>query len=244
MKETIIRAENFPGFYQGMFDEEHVVKNEYDSLEYEYPSFEHIREWELDSDLFQKTVVEYFAQCYIGEIESTLHLGIDYDEEDVEPWSPKEYNHATDRIYIKIKIADEDEFITKLTTLMERHREQLAEIIKKNHTSCDGFRSYMDNDIKDWFEYIKEIDGENLYISYTLYYLYKVISKHSDESMCDCVLMDVQDSGGVHVRPVTDKAMAEYEAYHHQLAEWERQRNLPTIPGLIDMIDEMNGYVF
>ena len=87
--------------------------------------------------------------------------------------SPREYNYSTDKAYKMVDNIDLD----KIVDLMFKHKDALSKLIYDNHTSYDGFISFMDNTFNEWVEHIKNADSENeLYLSYTLAYLYSIVS--------------------------------------------------------------------
>lgn len=68
-------------------------------------------------------------------------LGLDLKFESIS--SPKYYNFTTDRLFV-------DADLNELIHLYNRtDKNILAETIKENHTSCDGFSSYYENNIND-----------------------------------------------------------------------------------------------
>ena len=72
---------------------------------------------------------------------------------------------------IQLTQAAEDAIIAKIG----QHRELLAQWIKENHTSRDGFISYLSNDIDQWPSRLFD-DNEihqPAYLFYMLYYIVK-----------------------------------------------------------------------
>lgn len=72
-------------------------------------------------------------------------LGLTFDMMD----SPREYNFATDRIFMSIPRAT----VAKLYRIAKRDNfENLRRVIKERFTSCDGFISGYSNYLSDWKE--------------------------------------------------------------------------------------------
>lgn len=63
--------------------------------------------------------------------------------------SPREYNFATDRLYINFPLAMARMIFNK--SKAEKH-ETLQTVICERHTSRDGFKSFYGNDLEDWIE--------------------------------------------------------------------------------------------
>ena len=97
----------------------------------------------------------------------------DIELEFVEVRSPRYYNFENDSCHVKIRLtqAAEDAIIAKT----EKHRELFAKWIKKNHTSRDGFSSYLSNDIDQWPSRLFDDDEffQPAYLFCMLYYIVK-----------------------------------------------------------------------
>jgi hypothetical protein len=73
--------------------------------------------------------------------------------------SPREYNFSTDRLFVTISS-------DTLRHLIQLAMPTLAETIRCNHTSCDGYTAYSDysNDIADWpLDDIDRLDHNHIY---------------------------------------------------------------------------------
>lgn len=86
-----------------------------------------------------KKYVEHFVYLF----NEVTELDIKLEFKDMS--SPKEYNFTTDRIFCDISEEDIKKIFGKTKT------QTLAETIKDNFTSYDGFHSFYSNQIKDWF---------------------------------------------------------------------------------------------
>jgi hypothetical protein len=71
-------------------------------------------------------------------------------------WSPREYNFATDKLHIDLKVKNGlyKNLVKMIDTLPPEKTEKLAKYLKDNFTSHDGFLSYTDNNIRDLRESI------------------------------------------------------------------------------------------
>lgn len=72
-------------------------------------------------------------------------------------WSPREYNFATDEIYCNFKLTTN--WRSKMMAFMKENAEWLKKRIREDWSSRDGFISFMDNCLYDWYDHIfKEMD--------------------------------------------------------------------------------------
>ena len=167
---------SFTGFYYSIWDEwfDSEWNYEVDYLENERGLIH--TEWDTDytTDFTAKRleIVDAYADFIIEEYNTYLRL--DLKEEGIaDMTSPREYNFSTDKAYKMVDNIDLD----KIVDLMFKHKDALSKLIHDNHTSYDGFISFMDNTFNEWVEHIKNADSENeLYLSYTLAYLYSIVS--------------------------------------------------------------------
>lgn len=73
------------------------------------------------------------------------HLGIQGMEFD-ELNSPREYNFATDRIFVRIPQAE----VERIHTALAKHPQILTDLAKSKFTSRSGFHSFYSPDVSDW----------------------------------------------------------------------------------------------
>lgn len=235
--KTTIEVKSFPGFYETIFSERYIEEDEQESLHDQYPDFEHLSDWEIDSDKYRDAVAKNFAEMYIDELNDKLQLNIKLTSESVE--SPREYNFTSDKIICNIEVGDYDAFIKKITNLMceSEYRVRLTKIIKKKHSNSPGFWSFMSNDIEDWFGYLVDPDNTN-YLECILWYLYclkadEPIDGDGDWTMKDSVYEYIRcNTDATSLVPSTDAAREEYEQWQKKEEQKEAIRQLPQIPGL------------
>ena len=191
----------FPGFYQGPFDMGENLYNEVHNDMYEFDievEPEEDKDYNMDYEGYKKAVADNWSANTLMLYNETL--GGDCLEiwDDVEVYSPKYYNYDNDRIYARLYL--EDNVITdKILPLMEQNRDKLAKMIYDNHTSYDGFCSFMENTYEAWYKYFS--DRENikdnqfsLYLSYVLAYLNVIIGYNGNEERWqDSLVMGVLD---------------------------------------------------
>lgn len=241
--------ESFTGFYESVWssvmdryeeDEKGHLKDEYDAddglLSDLYPTYEWYRKAE-------KQIAEDYALMYFELIEQ--YLGIKFEYNNLVIQSPKEYNFATDRIFVDVEIEDWDELVKKLVALSEPYKERVAKYIHDNHTSYDGFISFMDNDYAEWLEDLKDPNNEfylDCFIAYLLdIYMredYNITEKR--RNFIDEYISDCYDFWGnlpaIEWDPCGKEAKAEWEAFEVHMKDVDNlrslRRNCPPIPGL------------
>ena len=217
MKTTIdIKVLGFTGFYQGIWDQSENEWTKTHEMKYgEYEDFESlhmIEDWGFPEN-YHVEVGKLFAEEYVDMINEVLGLNVKLIKSDVS--YPREYNFRTDEIYATIEIDDYDAMIERLSSIASDpvYRTELADIIKKNHSSCSGFISFMSNDIEEWFGLITD-PGNDHYVSYMIGYLMYLLDterfKYLNENMYDYVecCTDLH-----YVNPITDIAKDEWNLY-------------------------------
>lgn len=234
---TSIEVIPFPGFYETIFSELVIEENERYWLNDQYPDFKYLDDWEINIDIYRPAVAKEFAELYISELEDKLHLGLELDTQSIA--SPREYNFTNDKIICHIEVGDYDKFIHKVWKWMNEPeiRPQLAKLIKKYHTSCDGFWSWMSNEIEDWYAAL--LDSKNThYLEWALWYLYCIVSGESADGSSDYGMSDliyeqvVSNTDYASLMPTTDRAKEEYELWQKEEERKETMRSWPKIPGL------------
>ena len=163
-----IQLPSFHGFYDSIWTT--IVESDFEEDARER-GITRADEWECDWRKYEKEIVELYTDKYIEMLNMYLDLNVEQKGEP-ELDSPKYYNFRTDRIYVDINFSA----IKKLRTLMQKWEKEMRKTIKENHTSYDGFISFMSNDFDEWiFEYLK-YDNEHfgLYLSYALCYLLRL----------------------------------------------------------------------
>ena len=175
--ETIGCLQSFVGFYDSIWEPDTEIY-----YECERTGQKEDVDFTFDYQKYRTDICEDYTEVW----EFWLQEFISYDIqlEFLEVVRPQ-YNTAweTDRCRVKIQLtqAAEDAIIEK----MGKHREQLAKWIRKNHTSRDGFNSYLSNDIDQWARRLFDNDEtfQPAYLFSMLYYIVKAEFNRIGESM-------------------------------------------------------------
>lgn len=210
-----LEALGFSGFYQGIWDQGENEYREIHNMQYgDYDDIEDLQlldDWGFSSD-YRNNIAKLYAEMYIEHINDVL--GIDLKL--VGQWvrSPKYYNFATDEIYCKVEIDGLDKLANHLRELCNdpRYTEDVAATIKKNHTSCSGFISYMSNKFEDWIEWIADPQDDR-YISCLIGYLVNVLNPGSLRELNEVIYIHAFEQGYHEVGPQTDESKDEWELY-------------------------------
>nr|UWG15795.1 MAG: hypothetical protein [Bacteriophage sp.] len=211
-----LEVPSFTGFYQGIWDQSENEWIEVHEMKYgDYEDFESLNlidDWGFGSD-YRDNVAKLFAKNYAEIIKNCLAVPMEYVGCYVD--SPKEYNFRTDRIYATFEVPDYDALVKRLNELgsLPEYRTELAAIIKKYHTSCSGFISFMSNDIEDWFGLMYDPSNDH-YTSYFIGYLLSLMAPEEIEGLNESVYEYVLENTDYHcVEPETDDAKEEWELY-------------------------------
>lgn len=206
--KTQIKLPSFHGFYESVWSM--MIDNEFEWTAQEHNLAE-IDGWGMvDRKGYEQEICERYADITIGEMNSVL--GLHLERGAVEVWSPREYNFATDCIYVDVEVSDED--IDRIVHLMLSDYNRLQGDIHDRHTSRSGFISFMNNDIDAWLR-IFNTDRDNedfgLYLGYALFYLWDPDDWDYEvyDIVTGCVSCDIE--------PQTDAAKEEWEKV--QIAE-------------------------
>ena len=221
MKTMNIQLPSFGGFYDSIwYDSENEyweMKNMEDNLEVPF-DFQHLDDWGTSARYYEdvcKAYTEYMNEQY-------RKLGLDITLKYECMTSPREYNFTTDKIYADMSWDGRKNLEGKLIALMEKHKEQLSRIISRNHSSRDGFISFMDDTYDELYGRIagmREESGDiDLYVGYLLAYL--VMCENGWEHLYDLdedAHYDVAEWRGIdmynYLEPQTDEAKEEYDKY-------------------------------
>lgn len=211
-----LEVPSFTGFYQGIWDQSENEWIEVHEMKYgDYEDFESLNlidDWGFGSN-YRDNVAKLFAENYAEIIKNCLAVPMEYVGCYVD--SPKEYNFRTDRIYATFEVPDYDALVKRLNELgsLPEYRTELAAIIKKYHTSCSGFISFMSNDIEDWFGLMYDPSNDH-YTSYFIGYLLSLMAPEEIEGLNESVYEYVLENTDYHcVEPETDDAKEEWELY-------------------------------
>ena len=165
--ETIGCLQSFEGFYDSIWEPDMDIY-----YECERTGKEEYVDFTFDDQEYRQDICKDYTQVW--EFWMREFISDDIQLEFLKVVSPQYYTAwDTDRCRVKIKLtqAAEDAIIAKI----EQHHELLAQWIKENHTSRDGFISYLSNDIDQWPSRLFD-DNEirqPAYLFYMLYYIVK-----------------------------------------------------------------------
>lgn len=211
-----LQVPSFTGFYQGIWDQSENEWIEIHEMKYgEYEDFESLNlidDWGFGPD-YRYNIARLFAEDYAKIITHCLGVPMEYIGCFID--SPKEYNFRTDRIYATFEVPGYDALVKRLIQLgsLPEYRTELAALIKKYHTSCDGFISFMSNDIEEWFGLMYD-PSNNHYTSYFTGYLLSLMAPEEIEGLNESEYEYVLESTDYHcVEPETDDAKDEWEVY-------------------------------
>lgn len=115
---------------------------------------------------------EQIAQWYCERYFSLLSefTGINFEVLSISIDSPQYYNFQNDKLIATVSVRmKRKKMFGTIRNLMHEHFDELDKIVRSNHTSCNGFWSYMSNDINDWFSKIE--DSSQPYLDYVLGYI-------------------------------------------------------------------------
>ena len=165
--ETIGCLQSFEGFYDSIWEPDTEIY-----YECERTGQEEDVDFTFDDQEYRHDICENYTQVW--ELWLREFISDDIQLEFLEVVSPQYYTAwDTDRCRVKIQLtqAAEDAIIAKIG----KHRELLATWIKENHTSRDGFISYLSNDIDQWPSRLFDDDEirQPAYLFYMLYYIVK-----------------------------------------------------------------------
>ena len=164
--ETIGCLQSFEGFYDSIWEPDTEIY-----YECERTGQKEDVDFTFDDQEYRHDICENYTQVW--ELWLREFISDDIQLEFLEVVSPQYYTAwDTDRCRVKIQLtqAAEDAIIAKI----EQHRELLATWIKENHTSRDGFISYLSNDIDQWPSRLFD-DNEIRQPAYLFYMLYYII---------------------------------------------------------------------
>ena len=143
----------FQGYYGSEIDSfiDSHIEYEIEHIREEYKANE--KQLEIIANGFMSTNVNSFyhnlskeyAEEFIFLLENEIGFKLNASFESLE--SPKEYNFSTDRIFIELT---ENKAIEFVNYILNNHKEELEDLIKKRFTSQSGFISFYPNSLKEW----------------------------------------------------------------------------------------------
>lgn len=162
-----INLVSFEGFYQTIWDSAFEISD----YEYQNEVVEN-EDFIFDNDSYQKAVCEAYTQQWERWLQQYVCKDIKLSFVGVQ--HPLAYNFSTDTIQAKIGLSGEAK--KAIIAKVRNHREKIAAWIKENHSSCDGFWSFLSDDIRDWNRtalFSHKSDRQEAYLAYMLYYIVK-----------------------------------------------------------------------
>lgn len=158
---------SFEGFYQTIWD------SAFEISDYEFQNeVVEDKDFIFDNDSYQKAICEAYTQQWERWFQQYICQDIKLSFVGVQ--HPLAYNFSTDTIQAKIGLTSEAK--EAIIAKVRNHREKIATWIEKNHSSCDGFWSFLSDDIKDWDRaalFNHTSDRQEAYLAYMLYYIVK-----------------------------------------------------------------------
>lgn len=180
----------FPGFYETLFDERDLLCSYYNEDDESY--YRGIKTYGLDFDaddieVDSKEYREDVCKEFVKNFNTTLPdwiLKVEFRE----LWSPQYYNFESDRLYTDITFADN--YRDVLLKYINDNYEDVKEKIHKKWSSRDGFISFIDNNIDNWIEDIKNnrLGNVELYYLIELYYRSEILPNWADDEIDTFVL--------------------------------------------------------
>jgi len=133
----------FPGFYESALSE--MVDREIENL-FSLDGEEGQVPPEFYNMIPYKLIYVKVAQLYVEAMEAWIQnevaASVSMKYKAME--SPREYNFSTDRVFVEMSFKD-------ITTLLRcTGWENVAEVARSRFTSCSGFISFYDPDIREW----------------------------------------------------------------------------------------------
>lgn len=165
--ETIGCLQSFVGFYDSIWEPDTEIY-----YECERTGQEEDVDFTFDYSEYRDDICKAYTE--IWKLWLQEFISDDIQLEFLEVVRPQYYTALkTDRCRVKIQLtqAAEDAIIAK----MGKHRELFSKWIRKNHTSRDGFNSYLSNDIDQWPSRLfnNEETFQPAYLFSILYYIVK-----------------------------------------------------------------------
>ena len=200
---TNIQLPGFNGFYESIWSELMDRELEWDKEE---RGITQLDGWRCKVCEFEESVAKEYTEMYLDLVNSELGFSVKQIGP-AEIDSPKYYNYRTDRIYVDVEFHD----LKKLWAEMKAHKDVLVKVIHDNHTSRDGFISFMSNDFDEWLKEYLHYGHEDfgLYLSFALFYVLKI---HYPVANLDWEFYEtISDNVYAEWYPDTEEAKEEYE---------------------------------
>lgn len=243
----------FSGFYYSKWSQmiEDREQEEKDNI---------IEKYDVDADFIRDSIgassdwrdecTQKIAEWYAGIYNELIgyELDLEFKVESVQLKSPRYYNYETDKLIMTVSTEQpHDEVLSKLRELIAKHHDELAEIIHDNHSSRDGFWSFMSNDVDEWPNLLD--DGGHPYMDYIIAYLIHIEAsketwaRHMDKyGFLDYAIYeaiyDTEYLPTPKLEPYCKSDQDEWDEIQEEIDRIETRRaidrNHPVIPGLFD----------
>ena len=166
INETKGHIQAFEGFYESRWS-----PNDDIYWECEEEGIEEDVDFTFNYSEYKKDVCETYTKVWQDMLQEYIHEDIELEFTGIS--SPRYYNYETDKCEAIVKFTQEakDAFMAKV----QQHREKLTEWIKENHTSYDGFSSFLENDVNEWTEHRLFSDNEFYQPAYLFCMLHYII---------------------------------------------------------------------
>ena len=153
MKNKTIATIPFQGFYDSIYS--YSIEGEIENTSEWYAEDYNLSEaqqetlangyLEKNRSEFYYNVSKDYAEGFIYEVEKETGISLNASFESME--SPREYNFATDRIFIELP---EENAVAFIDYILANHKQELEELIAQRFTSRSGFISHYKNTLEAW----------------------------------------------------------------------------------------------
>lgn len=217
--DNTIEIVAFTGFYDtfwGDYQEDELIDvDRFEQVMGHEP--QHLSEWSIDWDAYRKALGEYYVnkiQEYYRETFGNT-FSLQYDS----IFMPRDYSRSKDIMYAKLITPNRKAFVDALIEKMLENRDDcIEEVIKREHSSRDGFVSLMSNSFDEWIKEVRNFNTQ--YIGYAMYYTYNADrfgARSADWNLTDNNIYDEAVENDVtpdaFAKPETEEAKREYEEY-------------------------------
>lgn len=93
--------------------------------------------------------------------------------------SPSDYTYNNDVIVAALMVDKPEEFYAKVRSLMRENSDTITPMIRKNHTSRDGYFSKLSPDINEWLKG-GVLEANNHYLEYAMDYIVMAVRTIDD----------------------------------------------------------------
>ena len=165
-----------------------------------------------------KDFASYFVAHLSGQLERESGGVVSLTYESMQ--SPREYNFATDRVFVHITL-QAAEYMLKNTD-----KKTLADLVHDRFSSRDGFISFYSNDVADWLATpLSNWDCNQLEALLSAYMYTTQIVSENDENQFGWSVWEDYDGNGEASEAIFNSASEEYkQAYDAAYTAWEANK--------------------